>query len=35
MERVVDLSTAYAALTVDIVSEYVFEERTNSLQKDG
>jgi cytochrome P450 len=26
---VVDLSTAYAALTVDIVSEYVFGECTN------
>jgi cytochrome P450 len=32
---VVDLSTAYAAPTVDIVSEYVFGECINSLQKDG
>jgi hypothetical protein len=33
--QVVDLSGAYAALTVDIVSEYAFGECTNSLQKDG
>jgi cytochrome P450 len=32
--QVVDLSTACAALAVDIVSEYAFGECTNSLQKD-
>jgi cytochrome P450 len=32
--QVVDLSAAYAALTVDDVSEYEFGECTSSLQKD-
>ena len=35
MNQVVDLSAAYVALTVDMVSEYAFGECTNSLRKDG